>query len=111
MTAKPIVPRDIARRDVETAVDDYLAEAGEDAALGFIAALEAAFRLIAIRPATGSPLYGHELGLPGLRHRRLRRYPYLVFYVDRDDHVDIWRVLHERRDIPSRLRARPARAT
>ena len=32
---------------------------------------------------------------------RLARYPYLVFYVERDDHIDIWRILPTRRDIPA----------
>ena len=33
----------------------------------------------------------------------LKRYLYLVFYVERDDHIDIWRVLHVQRDIPVRM--------
>ena len=45
----------------------------------------------------------HELDLPGLRFRMLKRYPYIVFYVERDDHIDVWRVLHGQRDIPSWL--------
>ena len=28
----------------------------------------------------------------------------MVFYVDRADHIDIWRVLHGKRDIPSWIR-------
>ena len=104
MTAKPVVLRELARRDIDAAGDYYADQAGEDVALGFIDALESACRLIATRPATGSPVYGHELGLPGLRHRKLKRYPYLVFYVDRGDHVDVWRVLHAQRDIPARMR-------
>jgi toxin ParE1/3/4 len=24
-----------------------------------------------------------------------------VFYVERDDHVDVWRILHGQRDIPA----------
>ncbi|RVH02752.1 type II toxin-antitoxin system RelE/ParE family toxin, partial [Sinorhizobium meliloti] len=27
-------------------------------------------------------------------------YPYLIFYRDQPDHVDVWRVLHAKRDIP-----------
>ncbi len=104
MTAKPIVAREQARRDMEAAAEYYADQAGEDVAFGFVDALESALRLIAARPATGSPLYGHELGLPGMRHRRLKRFPYLIFYVDRDDHVDVWRVLHAQRDIPARIR-------
>jgi toxin ParE1/3/4 len=34
---------------------------------------------------------------------RVQRYPYLVFYVERDDHIDVWRVLHGQRDIPAWL--------
>ncbi len=104
MTAKRIVPRELARQDVDEAIQYYADEAGEGAALGFVDALEQAYRLIAARPATGSPLHGHALGLPGLRSRRLKRYPYMIFYIDRDDHVDVWRVLHEQRDIPARMR-------
>ena len=50
---------------------------------------------------TGSPRYAHELDLPDLRFWLVPGYPYIVFYVERDDHVDVWRVLHAQRDIPS----------
>jgi len=49
----------------------------------------------------GSPRYAFELRLEGLRAWPLRRYPYLVFYVEREDHLDVWRVLHAQRDIPA----------
>ena len=103
VTSKRIIPRRLARRDVEAAVDHYIREAGPDAALRFIDALRSAYRSIAVHPGAGSPRYGHELALPGLRSRTLRRYPYLVFYVERADHVDVWRVLHAKRDIPERM--------
>jgi len=41
------------------------------------------------------------LNLPGLRFWRLKKYPHLVFYVERSSHIDVWRVLHGMRDIPS----------
>jgi toxin ParE1/3/4 len=103
MTAKPVIPRDEARRDVEAAIDFYATEAGEAIALRFIDAVEAAYEAIRRHPATGSPRYGHELGLPGLRSQLLKGYPYLIFYVERDSHVDVWRVLHAQRDIPAWL--------
>ncbi len=102
MSRKPISPRELADRDVEAAVDYYIREAGPDVALGFIDALQTAFQTIADHPAAGSPRYAHELSLPGLRSRGVKRYPYLVFYIERDDHIDIWRVLHIQRDIPAR---------
>jgi toxin ParE1/3/4 len=99
--AKPVVPREQAQRDVEDAITYYLAEDAEAAALGFIEALEQAYAHIGRHPATGSPRYAHELNLPGLRSWPLTRDPYLVFYVERSDHVDVWRVLQSQRDIPA----------
>jgi toxin ParE1/3/4 len=98
--ARVIVPRALASRDVEQAIDHYLVEANEKVAFGFVDALEKAYRHIALQPASGSPRYAHQLGLADLRFWPLDRYPYLVFYVAHDDHVDIWRVLHQQRDIP-----------
>lgn len=101
MISKAVVPRDRAKRDVEDAIDYYLGENAPEAALGFIDALEQAYKHIGRYPGTGSSRYAHELNLPGLRFWPLRRYPYLLFYVERSDHVDVWRVLHGQRDIPA----------
>jgi len=43
--------------------------------------------------------------LPELRFWRVRDYPYLLFYVEREDHIDLWRVLHGERDLPVWMRA------
>lgn len=101
MTAKPVLPREQANRDVDDAIAYYLSEGAESAAFGLIDALELAYTHISGHPATGSPRYAHELNLPGLRLWPLARYPYLVFYVERPDHIDVWRVLHGQRDIPA----------
>ena len=101
MSAKPVVPRDQARRDFEDAIDYYAREAGEQIALRFIDAMERAFRAIAGHPAAGSPRYAYELDFPGLRTWPVKRYPYLVFYVEQEDRIDVWRVLHTERDIPA----------
>jgi toxin ParE1/3/4 len=101
VTAKPVVPRARARRDVEETLAHYAEAAGDKVALAFVDALEAAYRHIARHGASGSPRYAHELDLPGLRCWRLRRFPHLIFYVERDDHIDVWRVLHAHRDVPA----------
>ena len=101
MKVKPVVPREQANRDVDEAIAYYLSEDAGPAALDFIDALERAYAHIGRHPGTGSPRHAHELNLPGLRVWPLTRYPYLVFYVDRPDHVDVWRVLHAQRDIPA----------
>ena len=56
---------------------------------------------IARHPAAGSARYALELNLPGLRSWPLTNYPYLVSYLEFDDHIDVWRVLHDQRDIPA----------
>ena len=104
MKAKPVAPRERARLDVEEAVDHHARAADETVALGFIDAVERAYRHIARHPGAGSPRHGHELDLAGLRSWPLKRYPYIVFYVDRENHIDVWRVPHAARDIPSWMR-------
>lgn len=101
MTHKPVVPRELANRDVDEAIAWYLNEGAEQAALDFIAALEKAYGHIGRHPASGSSRYAHELNLAGLRSWPLAKFPYLVFYVEHADHVDVWRVLHAERGIPA----------
>jgi toxin ParE1/3/4 len=101
VTVKPVVPREQANQDVDDAIAHYREEASSSVALGFIDALERSYTHIARHPGTGSPRYGHELDLPGLRSWTLSSYPYLVFYVERTDHIEVWRVLHGQRDIPA----------
>ena len=107
MTEKPFVLRERARRDVDEAVEHYVIEARAAVALAFIDALEEVCRRMAEHPASGSPRYADELGLPGLRSSVVRGFPYLVFYVEREADIDVWRVLHAARDIPAWLREPP----
>jgi toxin ParE1/3/4 len=101
---KPVIPRERADRDVNEAIDFYLSENAPEAALGFIDALEEAYRHIGHHPETGSSRYAVELNLPGLRFWTLKKYPHLVFSLERSDHVDVWRVLHAQRNIPASMR-------
>jgi toxin ParE1/3/4 len=101
VTVKPVVPRLQVNRDVDEAIAYYLAEASDRVALGFVDALEQAYRHIARHPTSGSSRYAVELNLPGLRAWSLRRFPHIVFYVDTADRIDVWRVLHGARDVPT----------
>ena len=105
MKSRPVIPREVANRDVEDAIDYYLTEAGEQAALCFVDALERAYTRLSHQPAGGSPRYSYELNIPELRCSALSGYPYLIFYIERTDHVDVWRVLHGQRDIPNLIEA------
>lgn len=104
MKVKPVIPRELANRDVDEALTYYLKEAGDQVVLGFVDALEKAYAYLGRHAPTGSPRYAHELNLPGLRMWPLARYPYLVFYVEHNDHIDVWRVLNSQRDLPAWLR-------
>ncbi|MCX2721613.1 type II toxin-antitoxin system RelE/ParE family toxin [Roseibium salinum] len=101
---KPVIPRHRAQQDTEEAINRYVHEAGVEVAIGFVDSLEEAYRLLSSHPAAGSPHYAHELRIADLRHLRLQRYPYLVFYIERSDCVDVWRILHDRHDIPAWVR-------
>jgi toxin ParE1/3/4 len=96
---KPLVRRARSDADVADAIDYYLSESPA-AAHGFIDALEAAYDHIQRWPAAGSSRYAFELNIPGLRFWPCKRYPYLIFYVEKADHIEVWRVLHAHRDIP-----------
>ncbi len=105
MTIKPVILRVLAEQDIEQASFHYQSEGGEVLALDFIEEAEQTFRRISRNPAIGSPRYAFELGLEGLRAWPLRRFPYLVFYIEQPDAVDVWRVLHGQRDIPAWMRS------
>ena len=100
---RSVVPRQAAVDDVHAAIEHYRAEVGPDVAVAFVDAVEQTFDLLARHPAVGSPRYAHELDLPGLRSQPIAGFPFLAFYVERADHVDVWRILHGHRDIPESL--------
>ena len=111
MSAKPVLPREQAHRDAEAAIDHYRNDGSEKVALELVDDLERAYARISRNPDIGSLRYAHELDLPGLRFVPLTRYPYLVFYIQRDDSIDVWRVLHAQRDIPARMQTQDPSST
>ena len=107
MTAKPVNERRRAKQDIQDAVDHYLEQGAPAAARTFLQALETAYLLISAHPSLGSPSYVERFGgPPGLRGWALQGFPYVVFYLEVADHVDVVRVLHGRRDIPAPMRGR-----
>lgn len=99
---KRVQVRPRADRDIDLAIA-HLLEDSPTAARQFLRELEAAMRRIAERPATGSPRYAHVL--KGVRFWPLRRFRYLVFYLQRSAYVDVIRVLHGSRDLPAALQS------
>ena len=103
MPQKPVVRRRRADDDIESAVSYYLDEAGNEVASAFLDRLEEAIRYIAKQPAAGSQRYGHELQISDLRHWPIKRFPYLIFYVENERRIEIARLLHSKRDIPTKI--------
>jgi toxin ParE1/3/4 len=104
VSGKPVIPRERANRDVDDAIAYYLKEHAGQAAFGFVKALEDAYAFLSRHPGAGASRYAYELDILGLRSWPLRRFPYLIFYMEQADHIDVWRVLHGRRDIPALMR-------
>ena len=69
----------------------------------FARTVDAEFQHLRQHPGTGSPRYGFLLGMPGLRSWPVKRFPYVIFFLDQDDHLTVVRVLHQARDIPAHL--------
>lgn len=96
---KPAIRSALAETDILAALAFYLEEAIEVAAT-FLDQLEHATRHIESHPASGSPRYAHELNIPKLRYWRLRGFPYAMFYIELEDHLDVIRCVHLSRNIP-----------
>jgi toxin ParE1/3/4 len=106
---KPVIPRKQAHLDTQSILEYYLAEADQKVALGFVDGLEKAYAHLSRHPASGSTRFAYELNLSGLQIWPLARYPYVIFYIERHGHVDVWRVLHAHTDIPEWLHELPER--
>jgi toxin ParE1/3/4 len=90
-----------ADADLDAALDAYADRPASAAKL--LRAFEAAFRSIARHPDAGSRRWAIELQFEELRHRVVRRFPYLVFYVVLPTEVAVIRILHQHRDIPQAI--------
>lgn len=102
---KPAIRRSRAEADIQEIVSYYQAQDAQTAALQFIDELEAAIYHLQAFPETGSPRFAHLLDLPGLRSWSLKRFPFLIFYFETAVSIDIWRILHQHRDVPAHLQS------
>ena len=102
---KPVIYSSLAHEDIRATIIFYEEEAGAAVARDFVDALEKAAEHLSTWPATGSARFAELLGLPGLRSWGLRPFPYILFYMELGDRIGLWRVLHERRDIPTILQS------
>lgn len=87
-----------AIQDVESGVEYYARENIEIAKL-FIEEYRSAIKIIERLPGIGSLRFSVELNIPEIQTYSLRKFPYLIFYIERDKYIDIVRVLHMSRDV------------
>jgi toxin ParE1/3/4 len=86
----------------------YLQVAGDKVADDFMQQADIALLHLQSFPGTGSNRYAHMSPHAHLRFWTLKRFPYAVFYIERDAAIDIVRVLHQASDIPFHLDAFPS---
>lgn len=92
-----------AMRDLAEARAYYKLEAPH-MLVDFAVTVDSEFLHLRRHPDTGSPRYGLQLGIPGLRTWPVKTFPYLIFYLVEDARVVVLRVLHQAVDIPGHLK-------
>jgi toxin ParE1/3/4 len=103
LAAKPVQFRDLATVDLDSAADSHVVNADLDVAVRFVDAVEVTARRMGKNPGLGFLRFAYELAIPGLRAMTVGRFSSGLFYVERDDAVDVWRLLHTSRDISTTL--------
>jgi toxin ParE1/3/4 len=100
---KPVRLRRLAAEDIDAAVNHYFSEAGHDVASRFIDDVEGAITRVGRHPHSGSLRFSYDLDIPELRTWPVGRFTYVFFYVESASEIDVWRILHTRRDLPAAL--------
>lgn len=105
---KPAELRPQALRDQRGEVRFYRREGGSRLALAAASATNTALDQIERdpgigSPTLGSPTLGERLGVSGLRTWRVAKFPLLWCYFERDDHLDVVRLLGQCQDLTAIL--------
>lgn len=95
---KRVIRSNRSQLDTDNAFSYYLDQSVTLAAR-FVDELEAALTHIAQHPGTGSPRYRTELSISGLLFWQFHRFPYSIFYIEYEEHIEVIRVLHQSSDI------------
>lgn len=103
MTGRRLLLRPLAQADIDEILLACRADGGARLAGRFAEDLQRALSTLAAHPAIGSRRYADLLQIPGLRSWPIGKSAYLIFYVDDAGGIDIWRVLHGRRDLNALL--------
>lgn len=96
---KPARLRPQALSDRKDAARYYRRVASTRIAEDMVIAAREALNQIEQSPGMGSPRISQQLDIPGLRGWRVSSFPLVWFYFERDDFLDVVRLLGERQDI------------
>ena len=105
---KPARLRQSAKQDLPDAAVCYAERGGEALGENLLAQALSALARIESMPGIGSPDNGQRIGLPGLRAWRLKVFAMRWFYFERATHLDVVRLLADRRDIAAILADKPS---
>jgi toxin ParE1/3/4 len=100
---KPARLRAQAKADLSDVSFHYALEGGERLGRACLNLALDALDLLATQPAMGSLRWAQPAEQPPLRAWRVKRFPVLWFYFEREDHLDVVRLLGERQDIAAML--------
>jgi toxin ParE1/3/4 len=103
MAQRKLVRRPAAQRDLAEAVRYLRKESGAAVSHRFLDEVNATFTRLRSFPNLGTPWPTTRRELVGLRRRLIPHFPYSVFYLSSDEVIELVRVLHNSRDIPTLL--------
>ena len=95
---KRVIHRPRADKDIDTILV-YYADVNAGVANNFLREIIKASDQISRMPGMGSSRLSYELEISGLRSYSLDSFPHTLIYFEREDHIDMARVLHSHRDI------------
>ncbi len=93
----------MAEQDLVERTRHYAAAEGSQLADRFFTAAIEAVRSVEDMPGIGSPLVGERIGIPELRRVVVEGFPCGWFYFERSDHLDVVRLLADKRDLDDLL--------
>jgi toxin ParE1/3/4 len=105
---KPARLRPAAQQDLVELSLWYADQGGAPLAARLFDAARTALKPIQRMPGIGSPALAESVGMVGLRHWGVQGFPVRWFYLEREDHLDVLRLLGERQDIAAILAAEPS---
>ena len=103
MTVRLFKVRELADQDINSVINYYIDLQAAKAVTQFLLATEKAYKFISRFPDAGSKRLGISTELPELRTWSLTKFPYSLIYISDAQEVDIIRLLHHKRDLPTYL--------